>query len=108
MVLLTPMILSFFTKRCSTFPKGRPRRLFERGAPGEPIYVSKEFGLKPGDDRLQAVRADTSVIATLALLNVPLAMRLAKWMESFLTSTNIVLRKRWAPSDPNRDGSIRW
>ena len=85
----------FFYEALFHFPKGRPRRLFERGAPGEPIYVSKEFGLKPGDDRLQAVRADTSVIATLALLNVPLAMRLAKWMESFLTSTNIVLRKRW-------------
>ena len=86
----------FSYEALSHFPKGRPRRLFERGIPEEPIYISNEFGLKPGDDRLQAVRADTSVIATLALLNVPLAMRLAKWMESFLTSTNIVLRKRWA------------
>ena len=80
------------------FPKGRPRRLFERGAPGEPIYVSNEFGLKPGDDRLQAVRADTSVIATLSLLNVSLAMRIADWMEEFLLSSNIMIRERWAPS----------
>ena len=92
------MILSSAYEALSYFPKGRPRRLFERGAPGESIYVSKEFGLKPGDDRLQAVRADTSVIATLALLNVPLAMRIAKWMENFLRSTNIMLRERWAPS----------
>ena len=73
----------FCYEALSHFPKGRPRRLFERGAPGKPIYVSNEFGLKPGDDRLQAVRADTSVIATLSLLNVPLAMRIVKWMEEF-------------------------
>lgn len=80
------------------FPKGRPRRLFERGAPGEPIYVSNEFGLKPGDDRLQAVRADTSVIATLSLLNVSLAMRIADWMENFLATTNTMLREEYAPT----------
>ena len=90
---------SFFSSEAlSYFPKGRPRRLFERGAPGEPIYVSKEFGLKSGDDRLQAVRADTSVIATLNLLNVPLAMRITDWMERFLYSSNIMLfRERWTP-----------
>ncbi len=82
----------------SHFPKGRPRRLFERGAPGEPIYVSKEFGLKPKDDRLQAVRADTSVIATLAMLNVSLAIDIANWMENFLATTNIMLRDRWGPT----------
>ena len=58
----------------SCFPKGRPRRLFERGNPGESIYVSGEFGFKPKDERLKAVRSDASVVATLALLNVPLAM----------------------------------
>ncbi len=99
------------------FPKGRPRRLFERGVPGKSIYVSKEFGLKSGDDRLQAVRADTSVITTLALLNVPLAMRITKWMEDFFWSSNIVLRERWAPStqsvmdtfesDPDMESWIR-
>ena len=87
----------FAYEALSHFPKGRPRRLFERGAPGEPIYVSKEFGLKPKDDRLQAVRADTSVIATLAMLNVPMAERLANWMEYFLVSTNIRLHERWTP-----------
>ncbi len=87
----------FSYEALSYFPKGRPRRLFERGAPEESIYVSKEFGLKPGDNRLQAVRADTSVIATLALLNVPLAMDIANWMELFLVSTNIRLHERWAP-----------
>ena len=81
------------------FPKGRPRRLFERGVPGKPIYVSNELGFKLRDDMLQdIVRKDTSVISTLALLNVPLAMRIAKWMEDFLWSSNILIRERWAPS----------
>ena len=86
----------FCYEALSYFPKGRPRRLFERGAPGESIYVSNEFGLKLRDDRLQAVRADTSVIATLALLNVSLAMRIADWMKNFLATTNIGLHERWA------------
>ena len=88
----------FAYEALSHFPKDRPRRLFERGAPGKPIYVSKEFGLKPKDNRLQAVRADTSVIATLALLNVPLAMRIANWMEKFVLSSNIILHERWVPT----------
>ena len=109
---------SFFSyEALSHFPKGRPRRLFERGAPGESIYVSSEFGLKPGDDRLQAVRADTSVIATLALLNVPMAMRIADWMETFFFTSNIMFHERWAPptqtvvdifeSDPDMESWIR-
>ena len=60
------------------FPKGRPKRLFERGAPGETIYASPEFGLKPKDARLDAVRKDTSVITAFAALNVPLAMRIVE------------------------------
>ena len=60
------------------FPKGRPKRLFERGAPGETIYTSPEFGLKPKDARLDAVRKDTSVITAFAALNVPLALRIVE------------------------------
>ena len=79
----------------SCFPKGRPRRLFERGDLGTPIYVSGELGLKPKDDRLKAVRANASVIATLALLNVPLAMRIAESMRLLLTSSNILYQGKW-------------
>ena len=79
----------------SCFPKGRPRRLFERGDLGTPIYVSREFGLKPKDERLKAVRADASVIATLALLNVPLAMRIVESMQLLLTSSNILYQGKW-------------
>ena len=89
---------SFHYEALSCFPKGRPRRLFERGNPGEPIYVSGEFGLKSNDDRLKAVRKDASLVATLALLNVPLAMRIADDMRWFLWSSNIVSHGKWEPS----------
>ena len=87
----------FHYEALSCFPKGRPRRLFERGGPGEPIYVSDEFGFKPKDERLKAVRADASVVATLDLLNVPLAMRIAESMRLVLWSSNIVYHGKWEP-----------
>ena len=87
---------TFFQREVlSYFPKGRPRRLFERGAPEEPIYVSSELGLTPRDDRLKAIRVDASVIATLALLNVPLAARIEEWMRAFSYFSNIIHREKW-------------
>ena len=85
----------FHYEALSCFPKGRPRRLFERAGPGEPIYVSRETGLKPRDDRLKAVRADASVVATLALLNVPLAMRIAESAKHLLIASDILLHGKW-------------
>ena len=80
------------------FPKGRPRRLFERGAPGVATYVSPEFGLKSKDPRLDAVRADASVIATLGVLNVPLAERIAAELNQVFLWTNITYQGNWQPS----------
>ena len=85
----------FHYEALSCFPKGRPRRLFERAGPGEPIYVSREIGLKPRDARLKAVRADASVVATLALLNVPLAMRIAESAKHLLIASNILYQEKW-------------
>ena len=82
----------------SHLPKGRPRRLFERNAPGMPIYVSRDFGVSPSDDRLKAVRADTAVLPTLAMLNVPLADRLAKWLRDLRFSTSVGFHNTWTPS----------
>lgn len=78
------------------FPKGRPRRLFERGEPDRPIYVSGEFGLRSQDDRLKAVRADASVVSTLAMLNVPLAGRILEAMRAILASSNIAAHETWS------------
>ena len=85
----------FHYEALSWFPKGRPRRLFVRRGPGEPIYVSGEFGIRSRDDRLKAVRADASVVATLALLNVPLAMRITESARSLRISSNILYQERW-------------
>ena len=82
----------------SYFPKGRPRRLFERGDPGQPIHISSEFGLRRNDDRRKAVREDASVIATLALFNVPLAMRIVNDMRLLQWSSNILSHGKWEPS----------
>ena len=89
---------AFRYEALSCFPKGRPRRLFERSDPGEPIYVSRKLGLRPKDERLKAVRADASVVATLALFNVPLAVRIAESMQLFLIASNIIYREKWALS----------
>ena len=51
------------------FPKGRPRRVFER-CRDEPIYVSRELGIKPHDDRLSSIPANASVISTLARMGM--------------------------------------
>ena len=81
----------------SHFPRGRPRRLFERKVPGAPTYVAREFGLSPGDERLKAIRTDVAVLPTLAMLNVPLADRLAKRLEDLRFSTNVISRNMWTP-----------
>ena len=84
------------------FPRGRPRRLIKRGEPGKPIYVSGDFGLRPGDDRLKAVRADTSVISTLAMFNVPLAVRIVEGLRTLVAwSTNLLAHDPW--SFPTKD-----
>ncbi len=66
------------------FPNGRRRRLLERPAPSEPIYASTDFGLTARDDRLRGVERSRSAIATLALVNVPVAARFARLMMDLL------------------------
>ena len=51
------------------FPRGRPRRVFERRGE-EPVHVARGLGLRPGDDRLASVPPTASVIATLGNLGV--------------------------------------
>ena len=51
------------------FPRGRPRRLFERRG-DQPVQVAKEMAIKPSDDRLASVPANASVLSTLARMGV--------------------------------------
>ncbi len=78
-----------FSEALLHFPKGRPRRLFERGESNDPIYVSGEFGIKPKDERLKAVRKDSSVISTFAFLNVPFAIQIVEKLQWLMLTTNI-------------------
>lgn len=75
------------------FPKTRARRLFERGGPGESVRLSGEvaveLGLGARNGRLKAIRDDVSVLATLAVLGVPLAKRISAWMQGIMASSNI-------------------
>ena len=82
------------------FPHGRRRRLFERRAPGIPVYAAGDFKLKADDERLKAVRDDASFVSTLAVLNVPLAERIRDWCHNVSTSSNVSIRGAWQlPTD---------
>ena len=72
------------------FPRGRRRRLFERGAPGKPVYVSRDFGLTARDDRLKGVEPTRSALATLALVNVPVATRFAFFLRDWLLGASSI------------------
>ena len=72
----------------SYFPKGRPRRLFRRTGPDGPTLASRDFGIKPKDVRLKAIRSNASAIATLAQLNVPLAKAIVDYLQVILMASN--------------------
>jgi len=98
------------------FPRGRKRRLYERRGQDAPVYVSRDFGVRPSDDRLQGLGPTTSVIAMMAVFNVPLARRVADWMQGWLRNTTNVIGNDtrsldtetaigWIEADPD---SRRW
>ena len=71
------------------FPHRRPRRLLERRAPGGAIFAASDLGFKAGDERLNAVRDDSSIIATLAAFNVPLAKRMGECLGNAFTFSDV-------------------
>ena len=58
-----------------SFPKGRPRRLLERKK-GQHVYVAKEMGLRPHDDRLCSIPENASAISSLARMRVPFLVKI--------------------------------
>ena len=87
------------------YPRGRRRRLLERRIPGARTYVSRDFGLTARDDRLRAVEPNRSAIATLGILNVPVASRFANTIRAWVTATNIVGNETASPNTPF---VVRW
>ena len=78
------------------FPRGRPRRVFERRA-DKPIYVSRVTGIKPGSERLEFVRSDASLISTMAKLNVRPFAQMHAVMGCI--GSNLAENKLWAPDE---------
>lgn len=78
------------------FPRGRPRRVFERRGE-EPVHVARGLGLRPGDDRLASVPPTASVIATLGNLGVASFAAMARDIES--VESNVAGVERWHLSD---------
>ena len=68
------------------YPKGRPKRIFER-VDGSPYFLGKEMDIRADDARLNAVRANASVVSTLAKLNHPLMNR--AWEELRSLQSNL-------------------
>lgn len=74
------------------FPKGRPRRILERRR-DKPIYISKELGVRPHDDRLSSIPPASSVISALAEMNVESFPEIAR--DIGRVQTNIVGPDPW-------------
>ena len=94
----------------SHFPRGRARRVFEREDPGKPIRVAEEISDALGlgsNGRLPAIREDTSMIAALALLQVPVATRMTEWLKDVGTSSNLVFTEGWNPPTESVVGALR-
>ena len=88
------------------FPKGRKRRLYERRGNGAPVYVSRDFGIRPSDDRLRGLGPTTSLIAMMAMFDVPLARRIVEWMLGWLGNTTNVFGNDTRSLDTRT--AIRW
>lgn len=85
----------------SHFPRGRARRILERPGPDQPLHcsaeIAKALGLGSKARPFRAIREDTSAIGALALLEVPLAGRVAEWLQSITVATNVFFNKTWTP-----------
>ena len=78
------------------FPKGRPRRVFER-CDGKPVHVAKELALRAGDDRIASIPPTASLISTLAKLNAEPFVTMARDIRSI--QSNIAGSELWRLPD---------
>ncbi len=79
-----------------SFPKGRPRRLLERKK-GQPVYVAKEIGLRPRDDRLSSIPDNASVISSLARMGVGSFLEVLQDINGVQTNVSITDPDPWRP-----------
>ena len=76
------------------FPKGRPRRIFER-TPGRTIHIAREMKVRPRDDRLASIPPNASAISALAKMGVGAFPMIAQDIGN--VQTNIFGPDTWRP-----------
>ena len=76
------------------FPKGRPRRIFERRR-GKAIYIAREMKVRPRDDRLASIPSNASAISALAKMGVGSFPTIAQDIAN--VQTNIFGSDPWRP-----------
>ena len=69
------------------FPKGRPRKLFERRE--KDVYVSKYFNMKKNDQRLSFVKSNASLISSLAHFNHDFSLAVVQNLTSVNTNVGL-------------------
>lgn len=85
-----------------SFPRGRPRRIFERRN-GEAIYMARETKVRPRDDRLGSVPPNASVISALGRMGVGPFPFIARELGN--VQTNIAGNDTWRP---DTEAVTRW
>ena len=80
---------SWFRRRSTTSPTAGHAVCWNAASPGTAIFAASDFGFKTGDERLNAIRDDASIIATLAAFNVPLAKRMGEWLGNAFAFSDI-------------------
>ena len=76
------------------FPKGRPRRIFERGR-GKEIFIAREMKVRPRDDRLASIPPNASAISALARMSVGAFPQIAHDIRN--VQTNMFGPDTWRP-----------
>lgn len=84
------------------FPKGRPRRIFER-IRGKAIHIAREMKVRPGDDRLDSVPPNASAISALSRMGVGAFPMIAQDIRNI--QTNLFGPDPWRP---DTDQTIRY
>ena len=89
---LLPSRVGYEALHC--FPKGRPRRIFERRG-GKEIHIAREANVRSRDDRLAAIPQNASAISALARMGVGLFPQIAQDFAN--VQTNIAGVDPWRP-----------
>ncbi len=72
-----------------SFAGGRSRRLLER-KPDKPVYLAKEFNIRPGDSRLSDIPPKVSAISAFDRMEIEPFYRLAQYLRTLSTDISML------------------